>query len=133
MIADNYRLCTAEAAHNIVLGKNDDSLAMMALTATESPHLDTNPLIEKPDDVAKTVNLDISWILAEQIKDRVLETVRSGIRKGISPATKSPDIQQFERLLRYCQKFVRLLIEEEGFLCYNETYDNLDDENVQIC
>ena len=76
--------------------------------------MDTKSLIAKLDDVAKTVDLDISTILAEQIKDPVLETVRSWIRKGISPEPKTPEIQQSKALLRYCQEFDRLLIEEEG-------------------
>ena len=46
---------------------------------------------------------------------------------------KSPDIQQSKGLLRHCQEFDRLLIEEEGqLLCYNEPTDNLDDENLRI-
>ena len=83
--ADHYRLCKVEAAHDAVLGKIDASLAKKLLTANEAPHLDTKSLIAKLDDVAKTVDLDISTIVAEQIKDPVLGTVRSWIRKGISP------------------------------------------------
>ena len=77
---------------------------------------------------------NISTILVEQIKDPVLGTVRSWLRKGISPDSKSPDIQQSKGLLRYCQEFDRLLIEEEGqLLCYNEHTDKLDNENQRIC
>ena len=131
---DHHRLCKAKAAHDAVLGKVDTSLAKKPLTANEAPHLDTKSLIAKLDDVAKTVDLDVSTILAEQIKDPVLGTVRSWIRKGISPEAKSPDIQQSKGLLRYCQEFDRLLIEEEGqLLCYNEPTDKLDDENLRIC
>ena len=132
--ADHYRLCQAKAAHHVVLGKVDTSLAKKPLTVIEAPHLDTKSLIAKLDDVAKTVDLDISTILAEQIKDPVLGTVPSWIRKGISPEPKTPEIQQSKGLLRYCQEFDRLLIEEEGqLLCYNEPTDKLDDENLRIC
>ena len=132
--ADHYRLCKAKAAHDAVLGKIDASLAKKTLTVNEAPHLDTKSLIAKLDDVSKTVDLDISRILAEQIKDPVLGTVRSWIRKGISPELKTPEIQQSKGLLRYCQEFDRLLIEEEGqLLCYNEPTDKLDDENLRIC
>ena len=96
--------------------------------------MDTKSLIAKLDDVAKTVDLDISTILAEHIKDPVLGTVRSWIRKGISAEPKTPEIQQSKGLLRYCQEFDRLLIEEEEgqLLCYNEPTDKLDDENLRI-
>ena len=86
--ADHYRLCKAKAAHDAVLGKVDASLAKKPLTVNEAPHLDTKSLIAKLDEVAKTVDLDISTILAEQIKDPVLGMVRSWIRKGISPEPK---------------------------------------------
>ena len=117
-----------------MLVKIDNSLANKPLTANEAPHLDTKPLIAKLDDVAKTVDLDVSTILAEQIKDAVLGIVSSCLRKGISPETKSPDIQQSKGLLRYCQEIDRLFIEEEGqLLCYNEATDKLDYENLRIC
>ena len=74
--ADRYRLCKAKAAHDAVLGKIDASLAKKPLTAIEARHLDTKSLIAKPDEVAKTIDLDVSTILAEQIKDPVLGTVR---------------------------------------------------------
>ena len=46
----------------------------------------------------------------------------------------TPEIKQSEELLRYCQEFGRLLIEEEGqLLCNNEPTDKLDDENLGIC
>ena len=132
--ADHYRLCKAKAAHDAVLGKIDASLSKKPLTVNEAQHLDTKSLIAKLDDVAKTVDLDVSTILAEQIKDPVLGTVRSWIRKGISPEPKIPEIQQSKGLLRYCQEFDRLLIEEEGqLLCYNEPTDKLVDENLRIC
>ena len=132
--ADHYRLCKAKAAHDAVLGKIDVSLAKKPVTATEAPHLDTKLLIAKLDDVAKTVDLDVSTILAEQIKDPVLGVVRSWLRKGLSTEAKSPDIQESKGLLRYCQQFDRLLIEEEGqLLCYNEPTDKLDDKILRIC
>ena len=98
--ADHYRLCKAKAAHDAVLGKIDASLAKKPLTATEAPHLDTKSLIAKLDEVAKTIDLDVSTILAEQIKDPVLGTVRSWIRKETSPELTTPEIQQSKGLLR---------------------------------
>ena len=92
--ADRYRLCKAKAAHNAVLGNIDTSLPKKPLAATEAPHLDTKSLIAKLDEVAKTIDLDVSTILAEQIKDPVLGTVRLWIRKGISPEPKTPEIRQ---------------------------------------
>ena len=70
------------------------------MTATEASHLDTKSLIAKLDEVAKTIDLDVSTILAEQSKDPVLGTVRSWIGKGISPEPKTPEIQQSKGLLR---------------------------------
>ena len=97
--ADFYRLCIAEAAHDAVLGKIDASLAKKPLTASEAPHLDTKSLIAKLDDIAETVDLDVSTILTEQIKDPVLATVRSWLRIGILSDGKSPKIQQSKGLL----------------------------------
>ena len=115
---DHYRLCKAKTAHDAVFGKIDASLAKKPLTVNETPHLDTKSLIAKLDEVAKIIDLDVSRILAEQIKDSVFGTVRSWIREGISPEPKTPEIQQSKGLLRYCQDFDRPLIEEEGqFLC----------------
>ena len=74
--ANHYRLCKAKAAHDAVLGKIDASLTKKPLTANEAPHLDTKSLIAKLDDVTKTIDLGVSTILAEQIKDPVLGTVR---------------------------------------------------------
>ena len=116
------------------MGKIEASLAKKPLTANEAPHLDTISLIAKLDEVAKILDLDVSTILAEQIKYPVPGTVRSWIRKGNSPEPKAPEIQQSKGLLRYCQGFDRLLIEEEGqLLCYNEPTDKLDEENLRIC
>ena len=131
--ADHYRLCKAKAAHDAVLRKIESSLGKKLLTATEAPHLDTKFLIAELGDVAKTIDLDVSTILAEQIKDSVLGTVRSWIRKRISPEPKAPEIQQSKELLRFYQEFDRLLIEKEGQLsCYNEPSDKLDDENLRF-
>ena len=103
--ADHYRLFQAKAAHDAVLGKIDASLAEKPLTTNEVQHLNTKSLIAKLDDVAKTVDLDVSTILAEQIKVPVLGTVSAWLHKGISPDAKSPDIQQPKGLLRYCHEF----------------------------
>ena len=98
--ADSYRLCKAKAAYAVVLGKIDASLVKKkTLIATEAPHFDTKSLIAKLDDVAKTIDLDVSTILAEQIEDPVLGTVSSRIRKGTSAEPKSPEIQQSKRFL----------------------------------
>ena len=93
-------MCKAKAAHDAVLGKKDASLAKKALTTNEAPHLDTKSSIAKLDDVTKTVDLDVSTILAEQIKDPVLGTVRSWLRKGILPEEESLDIQHSSILPR---------------------------------
>ena len=77
--ADNYRLCKTKAAHEAVLGKIDASLANKPLTATEALHLDTKSLFTKLDNVVRTMDHDVSTILAEQIKDPVFGTFRSWI------------------------------------------------------
>ena len=92
--ADDYCLCKSKSAHDAILGKIDETHAKKTLTATEAPHWDTKSLIGKLDNVAKTDDLDVSTILAEQIKDPVLGLVRSWIRKGISPQLKAAEIQQ---------------------------------------
>ena len=97
--ADHYRLCKGKTAHDAVVGKIDASLAKKPLTVNEAPHLDTKSSIVELDEIAKTIDLRVSTILAEQIKDPVLRTVRSWIRKGISPEPKTPDIQQSKGLL----------------------------------
>ena len=131
--ADHHRFCKSKAAHDSALGKIDDSLAKKLLTATEAPHLDTKSLFAKLYDVAKTVDFDVSTSLAKQIEDPVLATVRSWLRKAILPDVKSPEIQQSKGLLRHCQEFDRLLIEETGhLLCYNEPTEKLKDENLRI-
>ena len=90
-------------------------------------------MIQKLDEVAKKVDLDVSTFLEEQMKDPVLGTVRSWIRKNTPLDNKSPEIQHSKGLLRYCQEFNRLLIEDEGqLLCYNEPSDKLEEENLRI-
>ena len=86
-----------------MLGKTVASLAKKCLAATDAPHLNTKALIQKLDEIAKTVDLDVSTILEEQMKDPVLGTVRSWIRKNTPPDAKWPEIQQSKGLLRYCQ------------------------------
>ena len=112
--------------------KIDASLAKKTLTATEVLHLDTKSLFAKLDDVSKTVGLEVSTILAEQIKDPVLGTVRSWIRKGTSPELKTPEVQQTKRYLRNCQEFDQRLTEEGQLLCYNEPTDKLHDKNLRV-
>ena len=101
--ADQARLCQAKLSHDLLLGKSYASLVKKFLTKSDAPRLKTKALIQKFDEVAKTVGPDVSTILAEQMKDPVLSTVRSWIRKNIPPDNKSPEIQQSRGLLRYCQ------------------------------
>ena len=132
--ADQARLCQAKHAHNLVLGKTDASLVKKLLTTSDAPHLNTKALIQKLDEVAKTAYLDVSTILEEQMKDPVLGPLHSWIRKTTTPDIKSLEIQQSKCLLRYCQEFNRLLIEEEEqLLCHNEPSDKLEEENLHIC
>ena len=91
--ADHYRLCKSKTANDAVSGKIDASLAKKPLTASEASRLVTKSLIEKLDENAQTIDLDVSAILAK-IKDPVLRTVRSSILKGTSPEPKTPEIQQ---------------------------------------
>ena len=58
--ADRARLCQAKQAHDLVLGRTDTSLVKKFLTTSDAPHLDTKELIQKLDEVAKTVDLDVS-------------------------------------------------------------------------
>ena len=132
--ADQARLCQAKQAHDLVLGKTDASLVKKFLTTSDAPHLNTKALIQKLDEVEKTVDFDVSTILEEQIKDPLFGTVRSWIGRDTPPDTKSPEIQQSKGLLRYCQEFNRLLFEGEGqILCYNEPSDKLEEEKLRIC
>ena len=125
--ADPARLCQAKQAHDLVLGKIDASLVKKILTTSDAPHLDTKALIQKLDEVAKTVDLDVSTILAEQMKDPVLGLYGLGF-------PKTPEIQQSQGHLQYCQEFDRLLIEaERQLLCYNEPLDKQEEEHLPIC
>ena len=100
--ADQARLCLAKQAHDLVFGKTDASPAKKCITASDAPHLDAKALIQKLDEVAKTVDLDVSTIFEEQMKDPVLGTVRSWIRKNTSLDVKLPEIQQSAGFLRCC-------------------------------
>ena len=97
--ADQAPLCQAKQSHDLVPGKTDASLVKKFLTTSDAPHLDTKALIQKLDEVAKTVDLDVSTILTEQLKDPDLGTVRSWISRNILPATKLAEIQQSKGLL----------------------------------
>ena len=92
--ADNCRLFKAKEAHDDMLAKIDAYLLKKTLTDMEAPHLDTKSSIAKLDDVAETIDLQVSTILAKQTKNPVLGTVRSWVRKGTSLEPKSPKIQQ---------------------------------------
>ena len=70
-----------------MLGKIDASLATKPLKNTKAPHLDTKTLLAKPDEVAKIVDIEVSTILAEQIKDRVFGTVRYWIHENRYPVS----------------------------------------------
>ena len=132
--ANKPLLCQSKQTHELVLEKSDASLPKKLLTISDAPHLDIKALIRKLDEVAKTVDLDVSTILAEQMKDPCSGTVRSWIHENTTPDKKVPEIQQSKALLRYCQNFDRLLIEDEGqLLCYNEPSDKLEKENFCIC
>ena len=82
--ADNYRLSKAKASHDAVLGKIDASLVKNELTDIEAQHLNTKWLTAKLDGVAKTIDLDVSRILEEKIKDPVPGTVRSWLRTHLN-------------------------------------------------
>ena len=132
--ADKPRLCQAKQAHDRVLGKTDASLVRKSLTTSDAPHLDAKALIQKLDEVARTVDLNVSTILTEQMKDPVPGTVRSWIHKNTPLDTKSPEIQQSIGVLRNCQEIDRLVNEEEGQpLCNNEASDKLKEKNLPIC
>ena len=84
---DHYRLCKARAAHDLVISDPDTLLAKKTLSATAAPHLRTQGLITKLDDVAKVVDLYVPTILQEQLKDPALSIVRSWIEKTLSLLT----------------------------------------------
>ena len=70
--ADKPRFCPAKQAHKLVLGKTYASLVKRFITTSDAPHLDSKALVQKLDEVAKTVDLDVSTFLTEQSKDPVL-------------------------------------------------------------
>ena len=112
------------AAHDLVISDSDTLLAKRTLSVATAPHLRTQDLITKLDDVAKVVGLDVPTILQEQLKDPVLSIVRSCIERNTSPELRTPEIRQSKELLRYGQVLDRLLIEENGqLLCYDEPSD----------
>ena len=86
----NYRLCKVKAAQDDVLGKIDASLAKNTLTATEAPHLDTKASITKLGDVAKTVDFDVSTILANKWKTQFLAQSDQGYAKYPGPRQNYP-------------------------------------------
>ena len=131
---NHYRLSKARAAHDLVISDSDTILAKRTLSDATVPHLRTQDLITKLDDVAKVVNLDVPTILQEQLKDPVLSIVRSWIERNTSPDLRAPEIRQSKGLLRYRQELDRLLIEENGqLLRYGEPSDSLDEKNLRIC
>ena len=131
---DHYRLCKARAAHDLVISDPDTLLAKNTISATAAPHLRTQDLITKLDDVAKVVDLDVPTKLQEQLKDPVLSNVRSWIEENLSPDLRAPEIRQSTGMLSYGQELDRVLIEEHGqLLCYDEPSDTLDERNLRIC
>ena len=118
----------------MVFSDSDTLLAKKTLSAAAAPHLKSQDLITKLDDVAKVVVLDVPTILQEQLKEPVLKTVRSWIEGNLSPGLRAPKIRQSKGLLRYGQELDRLLVEEHGqLLCYDEPFDTLDERNLRIC
>ena len=131
---DHYRLCRARAAHDLVIKNPDTLLAKKTLSAAAAPHVRTQDLITKLDDVAKVVDLGVPTILQEQLEDPVLSIVRSWIEKNTSTDLRAPETRQSKGLLRYGQELDRPLIEEHGqLLCYGEPSDTLDERNLRIC
>ena len=110
---DHYRLRKAKLAQGTVLGTLDALFTKKTLTATAGPNLITKGLITKIDKLSKVKDLDVSTILAKQNKNPVLGTVRSWIRKRLSPNIESLETLQPKGLLFYCQSFNGPLIETE--------------------
>ena len=104
------------------------------LSTTAVPHLRTQDLITELDDVAKFVDLDVSTLLQEKLKDPILSIVCSWIEGSTSLDLRAPEIPQCKTLLRYDPELERLLIEEHGqLLCNDEPSGTLDKENLRIC
>ena len=104
--ADKPRLCPAKQAHELVLGKTDASLAKKLLTISDSPPLDTKALIRKLDEVAKTIDLDVSTILEEQMKDPVLVLYVLGFIKTLPPILNH---QKYNNLKVSCDNAKKLI------------------------
>ena len=90
---DLYSLCKSRAAHDSVLVKADAFLAKKPLSALAAPHLRTQDLITKLDEVADGVDLDIPTTLQKQLQDPVLSFVRSWFQGGIFLDLKAPEIR----------------------------------------
>ena len=131
---DTPRPCQVKQAHELVLGKTYASQVKKFLTISDAPHLDTKALIQKRDEVAKAVDLDVLTILAEQIKDPVLGTVRSWIRENTVPISNHQRSNSLRASFDYATNSTHFLFEEERLLlCYNEPLDKLKEENLRIC
>ena len=118
----------------MVISDPDTLLAKTTLSAAAAPHLRTQDLITKLDDVAKIVDLDVATILQEELKDPVLSIVCSWIEGNLSPELRAPEIRQPKGLLRYSQELYRLLIEEHGqLLCFDDSSDTLHERNLRVC
>ena len=118
----------------MLISDSDTLLAKNTISVAAVPHLGSQNLINKLDDVAKVVDLDVPTILPEQLEGPVLSIVRSWIAGSISPDLRAPKIRQSTGLLRYGQELDRLLIEEHGqLLCYDEPSDTLDKKNLRMC
>ena len=90
---DDYCLCTARAAHDLVISNPDTLLVKKTQSAAAAPHLRTQDLITKLDDVAKVFDLDVPTILQEQLKDPVHSIVRSWIERNLSLDIRAPEIR----------------------------------------
>ena len=77
------------------------------------PEVDTKELIQKLSDFAKTVDLDITTLVEEQLNDPVLQKVRIWIKKSDKRPVKTHDINQSKALLSYFNGFEQLSIDEE--------------------
>ena len=89
---DHCHLRKARAAQDLVITDPDTLLAKNTLSAAAAPHLKTQDLITKLDNVAKVVDLDVPTILQEQLKDPVLGIVRSWIGRNTSADLRAPQI-----------------------------------------
>ena len=80
-----------------MLRKTDALLAKKCQTASGAPHLNTKALIQTLDEVAKAVDLDVSTILEEQMKDTVLSKFHIVHWKLGPPAPKSTPLSYSEQ------------------------------------